>query len=95
MADQNTFTLAEALAAQQALRDAAGVQEEHLDLAELIGMVSEEIDLLQEQGKSWDDIAAMLKTATGKPITGADVKKYYVSPEERDRWEDEDEYEDD
>lgn len=94
MANQNTFTLAEALAAQQALRDAAGVKEEQLDLAELIGMMSEEIDLLQEQGKSWDDIAVMIKTATGKPVTGADVEKYYVGPEERDRWDDDEEFED-
>jgi len=95
MANQNMFTLAEALAAQQALRDAAGVKEEQLDLAELIGMMSEEIDLLQEQGKYWDDIAVMIKTATNKPLTGADVEKYYVGPEERDRWDDDEEFEDD
>lgn len=95
MSDQNSFTLAEALAAQQALRDAAGVKEEHLDLAELIGMMSEEIDLLQEQGKSWDEIAVMIKAATGKPVTGAEVEKYYVGPEERDRWDDDEEDEDD
>jgi hypothetical protein len=37
----------------------------------------------------------MIKTATNKPVTGADVEKYYVGPEERDRWDDDDEFEDD
>jgi hypothetical protein len=62
--DENTFSLAEALAAQKALRDAAGAEEEVFDLSDVIGMVSEEIDMLKDQGKSyvpaderdqWDD----------------------------------------
>ena len=95
MGDETSFTIAEALAVQQALRDAAGVQDEQLDLAELIGMMSEEIELLQEQGRSWEEIAAIVKTATGKPVTAGDVEKHYVSPEDRDRWDDDDEIEDD
>jgi hypothetical protein len=92
MMDNTTFTLAEALAAQQALRDASGLKEEPLDLAELVGMLSEEIDLLLDQDKSWDDVAALLQKSTGKPVTGSDVENNYVSPDERDRWDDDDEY---
>lgn len=92
MSDETTFSLGEALAAQKALREAAGADEEVFDLADVIGMVSEEIDMLKDQGRSEQDIAAMIQKATGKPITGADVQKFYVPADERDLWdEDEDE----
>lgn len=93
MTDEATFTLAEALAAQKALREAAGAKEELFELADLIGMTSDEIEMLQEQGKSWDDIAAILQKATGKPVTAKNVEEYYVGPDERDHWDD-DEFED-
>lgn len=95
MSDDSIFTLAQALAAQKALREAAGAEEETFELADVIGMTSEEIEMLQEQGKSWDEIAAMIQTATGKPVTGQDVEKNYVGPEERDHWDDDDEMDDD
>jgi hypothetical protein len=92
MTEDATFTLAQALAAQKALRDAAGAKEEIFELADVIGMTSEEIEMLQDQGKSWDEIAAMIQTATGKTVTGKDVEQYYVGPDERERWDDEDEF---
>jgi hypothetical protein len=92
MSDETTFSLAEALAAQKALRDAAGAEEEVFDLADVIGMVSEEIDMLKDQGRSDEEIAAMIQKSTGKPVSGADVEKHYVPADERDLWdEDEDE----
>jgi hypothetical protein len=90
--DETTFSLAEALAAQKALRDAAGEEDEAFDLADVVGMVSDEIDLLKDQGKSYAEMAALIQTATGKPVTADDVEKYYVPADERDVWdEDEDE----
>jgi hypothetical protein len=89
-----TFTLAEALNAQKSLRESAGGKEEPLDLTDFVGIAAEEIDLLQEQGKSWDDIAAMINKSTGKRVTGAEVEQAYAELEESDRWDDE-EYEDD
>jgi hypothetical protein len=92
MKNDTTFTLAEALAAQKAMREAAGAEEEVFELADVIGMVSDEIDLLKEQGRSLEEIAAMVQTATGKTVTAADIEKYYVPADERDLWdEDEDE----
>ena len=92
MSDETTFSLAEALAAQKALREAAGAEEEVFDLADVIGMVSDEIDMLKDQGRSEEEIAAMIQKATGKPVTSDDVQKYYVPADERDLWdEDEDE----
>jgi hypothetical protein len=94
MAAEPTFSLAEALNAQKALREHAGGKEEPLDLTDFVGLAAEEIDLLQEQGKSWDDIAAMINGSTGKKVTGAQVEQAYANLEESDRWDDE-EYEDD
>jgi hypothetical protein len=92
MTDESTFSLAEALAAQKALRDAAGAEEEVFELADVIGMVSDEIDMLKEQGRSGSEIAALVQQSTGKPVTDDDVEKYYVPASERDLWdEDEDE----
>lgn len=94
MKDDTTYTLAEALAAQKALREAAGAEEEIFELADVIGMVSDEIDMLKEQGHALDKIAALVQSATGKPVTAADIEKYYVPADERDIWdEDEDENE--
>jgi hypothetical protein len=90
--DDNTFSLAEALAAQKALRDAAGAEDEVFDLADVVGMVSDEIDMLKDQGKSYEEMAALIQSATSKTVTAADVEKYYVPADERDLWdEDEDE----
>ncbi len=84
MTDDSTYSLAEALAAQKALRDAHGAEDEVFDLADVIGMVSEEIDMLKDQGKSYAEMAAMIHTATGKPVTADDIEKHYV-PAERTR----------
>ncbi len=94
MADKSTFTLAEALNAQKALREASGAKEEPLDLTDLAGIAAEEIELLQEQGKSWDDMAAMVQSVTGKTVTGAELEKAYGSLEESDRWDGDGDYED-
>ncbi|MBC8050305.1 MAG: hypothetical protein H7X92_09190 [Chitinophagales bacterium] len=94
MAEETTFTLAQSLAAQKALRDAAGAEEELFNLAEVVGMASEEIEMLQGQGKSNADIAAMMQTATGNPITAEDIEAFYLSPEERERWGEDDDDED-
>jgi hypothetical protein len=91
MTDETTFSLAEALAAQKELRDAAGAEEEVFELADVVGMVSEEIDMLKEQDRSLADIAALVQKATGKPVTAEDIEKYYVPADERDVWDDEDE----
>jgi hypothetical protein len=90
MAKETMFTLADFLTAQKALRDASGAEEETFNVEELIGMASDEIEMLKEQGKSDDEIAALMQKSTGKTVTGANVKEYYLTPEERERWDEED-----
>lgn len=91
MPKENDYTLEQALTAQKALRDAAGAEDEVFDLADVIGMASDEIEMLMDQGKTADQIAALIQKATGKPATGKDVEEHYVGPEERGSWNDDEE----
>jgi hypothetical protein len=95
MTNETTFTLADVLNAQKALRESAGAKEEPLELPDLVGIAAEEIDLLQEQGKSWDAIAATIQSATGKAVTGIEVERAYESLDESERWDDDDDDDDD
>ena len=79
---------------QKALREAAGAKEETFELADVIGMASDEIEMLMEQGKTADQIAALIQKATGKPVTGGDVEEHYVGPDDRDGWHDDDDDDD-
>jgi hemolysin activation/secretion protein len=85
---ETVFTLADALNAQKALRETAGGQEEPLELIDLVGIGADEIDLLQEQGKSWEEIAALIQKATGKSVSADEVEQAYANLEEDGDWED-------
>jgi hypothetical protein len=85
---ETVFTLADALNAQKALRETAGGKEEPLELIDLVGIGADEIDLLQEQGKSWEEIAALIQKATGKSVSADEVEQAYANLEEDGDWED-------
>ena len=85
---ETVFTLADALNAQKALREAAGGEEEPLELIDLVGIGADEVDLLQEQGKSWEEIAALIQNATGKSVSADEVEQAYANLEEDGDWED-------
>lgn len=88
MSDTNKYTLADALNAQKALREATGEAEEPLELEDVVGIAGEEIEILLDQHKSWDNIAAILSSSTGRSITGAQVEEAYNNLGEDDEWED-------
>ena len=90
MTNEPTFTLAEVLKAQKALRNAAGAEEEELDLTDLAGIAGDELDMLQDQEKSWDEMAAIIRSATGKPVTGEELEKAYRVLDEIESWADDD-----
>ncbi len=94
MTDDKTFTLAEVLNAQKSLREAAGAREEALDLTDLAGIAGEELELLQEKGKSWDEMAAIVQSTTGKAVTGAELERAYNSLEDGDDWDGDDDDDD-
>lgn len=54
--EMKTYPLDQALRAQRALRDAAGLGPETFPVEALVGMISDEIDHLRSQGKTDGEI---------------------------------------
>lgn len=77
------FTLAEAMRAQQALRDAAGLASEVFSLDRFIGMLSDEIESLRAQGQSDEWIASELTSAVGKLVSADDVADHFAPADVR------------
>lgn len=78
-----TYPLEEALKAQSALRKAAGLEHEQFPLEAFVGMISDEIQVLREQGKSDDQIAGLIRQQSKIEISAADIAANYASPEQR------------
>ena len=72
------FTGAQAMAAQAALRDAAGLPPEVFPKAALIGMLSDEIRELRDRGRDDPAIAAVITEAIGAGVSAEDLGRYYV-----------------
>jgi hypothetical protein len=87
MSDTIKYTLADALNAQKALREATGEAEEPLELEDVVGISGEEIEILLDKDKPWDEIAAVLSGATGKTVTGEQVEEAYNNLGDDDEWE--------
>ena len=63
------YSLDQALHARSVLRSAAGLGEEKFDESELVGMLSDEIRALRDQGSSEDEIAGILQTQADIRVT--------------------------
>ena len=83
MSAPKMYPLEEAMKAQKALRDAAGLAPEQFPVEAFVGMISDEVELLRERGKSDEDIAAMIRQHSAIEITAAEIAENYASPEER------------
>ena len=79
------YPVDEALKAQRALREAAGLAPEQFPIQAFVGMISDEIESLRQAGKSDEDIATLIRQNSCIEITGAEITQYYASPEERSR----------
>ena len=77
------YPIDEALRAQKALREAAGLGPEMFPLEAFVGMISDEIEKLRSQGKTDGEIAAMINENSGIEITAEEIAANYASPEER------------
>ena len=81
-----TFRIGQALLkAQDALRSAAGLPNEDFSIQAFIGMLSDEIETLREQGKSDVEITALINAAADTNIPSSAVTDNYASPEQRHR----------
>jgi hypothetical protein len=77
------YSLDEALKAQNALRDLAGLGPEMFPLQAFVGMISDEIQSLRKRGQSDDQIASIIRNSSSIDITGSEIARYYALPEER------------
>jgi hypothetical protein len=48
-----------------------------------IGMVSDEIEVLRGQGKTDEDIAALIRTHSGIELSASDIAENYATPDQR------------
>ena len=83
------YSLDEALKAQNALRDLAGLGPEMFPLQAFVGMISDEIQSLRKRGQTDDQIASIIRNSSSIDITGSEIARYYALPEERHREPDE------
>ena len=83
MADDTTFKLGEALAAQGAIRRSLGLAEELLPVDAFVGMISDEIEASRRDGRDDQALADLIRDTTGKAVTVEDIARFYVPPEQR------------
>ena len=77
------YPIEEALRAQKALREAAGLGPEQFPIQAFVGMISDEIDELRSRGKSDQDIAKLIESSSDIKISAAEIEENYASPEQR------------
>ena len=78
-----TYPVAEAVRAQKALRDLAGLGPEMFPIQAFVGMISDEVETLRKQGHSDETIAQTIAANSSIRITPAEIAENYASPEER------------
>ncbi len=80
---ENTIPLEQALRAQKALRDAAGLAPEQFPIPAFVGMISDEIDALRQQGHSDEQIAELIRKNAQVAITAKDLSDNYAEADRR------------
>lgn len=78
-----TYPLDQALRAQKALREAAGLGPEMFPVEAFVGMISDEIEKLRSQGKTDGEIAGVIRENSSIQISAEEISANYASPEDR------------
>lgn len=81
--DSRQFSVDEAVGAQKALRQAAGLEPEKFPIEAFVGMISDEIDSLRKSGKNDEEIATLIRESSSIQITGDDISDHFVPAGER------------
>jgi len=81
--DQPHVSLDQALRAQKAMRDAAGLPPESFPVQAFVGMISDEIEALREQGHTDEAIARLIRESANVGITASQIAENYASAEHR------------
>ena len=80
---ETTYPLEQALRAQKALRDLAGLPPEMFPVSSFVGMVSDEIEILRKQGHSDEVIARTIAEHSGIHISAFDLAAHYAAHDQR------------
>lgn len=83
--EDRTYPIEQALRAQRALREAAGLGPEMFPVQAFVGMISDEIETLRSQGKTDEEIAALIARNSAIEITASEIAENYAPPDERHR----------
>ena len=78
-----SYPIEEALRAQKALRELAGLGEERFPIAAFVGMISDEVETLRRQGRSDEEIARTISANSRIAITAEEIAANYAPPEQR------------
>ena len=78
-----TYPVEEAIRAQKALRELAGLGPEMFPIHAFVGMISDEVETLRKQGHSDEKIAQTIAANSKIAITPEEIKEDYATPEER------------
>ncbi|HEY0795046.1 MAG TPA: hypothetical protein VGD64_04625 [Acidisarcina sp.] len=80
---ESTYPIEEALRAQKALRDLAGLAPEMFPVQAFVGMISDEVETLRTQGHTDEQIAETIQANSKIKISARDIATNYATPEER------------
>ncbi len=83
MESPKSYPIEEALKAQAALRNLAGLAPEQFPLQAFVGMVSDEIEHLRQLGHTDETIATVIQSHSNIEITAEQIAENYAAPELR------------
>ena len=84
IADQEkTYPLEQALRAQKALRDLAGLPPETFPVSSFVGMISDEIEALRGKGYRDEEIARAITEHSTIELSASDLAAHYATPDQR------------
>ena len=83
MDNSKVCVLEEALKAQKALRSRAGLGPEIFPIQAFVGMISDEVESLRNQGQSDEEIASIIRNNSTIEISASEIAEHYASPAER------------
>ena len=83
MNSNTTYSLDDALKAQKALRDLAGLAPERFPMEAFVGMISDEVEQLRKLGHSDEEIAEVIRRNSSIEISASEIAANYAAPELR------------
>ena len=81
--EAKTYPVEEAVRAQKALRELAGLGPEMFPIQAFVGMISDEVETLRTQGHNDEEIARTITASSRIAITADEIASNYASPEQR------------